>query len=1078
MKNEPGAAHRARRRYRGSPRRQHGVVLLALVLVVLVGSSYVLLNKLSRHAQDYARDVQTQVALRQAKQALIRYAVSYPELHEDSSRIPGPGYLPCPDHTDDGEGESDCSDDPDSPATTISTLGRLPTRELGLDALVDGSGESLWYAVSQSFKKNQDSGYVLNSETPGTLSVDTTDDIVAVIIAPGSPLPSQTARRGTSETATYATGDQVYLASVAGQYLEDENANVSNDDTAYVTGSTNLGSPAQCTDGSLDDDEIEAQCFNDSLITITRQELMAAVEKRVANDVRGALAGWRTASGGAFPWLTPYSDPRRGGRSGGGLAGYGVSGRHTDASPSSTVLKDSGAQLSALGVGINDRVWNVTDGSHGSVTAVTATTVTVGSLVGGSANEFAQSDMYFIETSAPALGVLFTGAAAASSSGKYLVSAVDFESYGVVPGDIVDEINVLTGAIVTRGLVTSVDGNELELDSTSSADFDPGDTYRIRSALGVASAGAGNSLTDDKTDFASLGVATGDLVYNLTDGAQGIVDTVSGQTLTVSSLYGGADNTFAANDNYALVRHLPETGTRYGLLPVHEMGKPFVTDFSVAWSLTAANLNTVSVAPAAGAATTYTTALTNWIEGSTAYSDAPDDDDSYPDAVPADADIACIWAGANVAHCSGSYTDAEFLKADVDSVSQAGAIYTLTDTGSRFNYAGVRAGAKVRNLSQPLLGDGVVHAARATSQNVINVVAIDDGGSPFAVAAGEEIRVWVASKSMPTAATGGLTADGATFGNQVCNTGANFWSFVGAGDTIRLNDSAAGNPVGLITGAPSADCVTYTDLQGGTATTISSGDSFRILYDFVEQRQWQARVRMAGSAVLGNSAPGIRARTVCQGFGSDCDYQYAGAVYVANDATPSPVVQFEDCDVAVDPCPLVSVLGTASVTVPSGGTAQGSLMVSGLNLQMMEDGDESTDAGNLPRWFLRNRWHEYAFVSYSDALSPGNATGLTSNCTTGVDCITVIMPDPAGATLQDRKAVVVMAGAQLSSQDRSTGSLFDYFEDENSDADAAEPFQYSIFAPGETGDASINDQVLVVIPCSAPNAHKVWPDCD
>ncbi|MBI1732982.1 MAG: hypothetical protein HYR49_09480 [Gammaproteobacteria bacterium] len=1047
--------HRPPRGLRGG-RRQRGVILLALLLVVLVGSSYALLGKLNQLAEEQTRDVQTQKALKQAKEALIQYAVNYPEIYS-GDLIRGPGYLPCPDQDagpddadnlqDDGQvGQSNCAE------ATGTTIGRLPTRDLGLDDLVDSSGERLWYAVAQEYKNNQSSAHVMNSETFASLRVDGSDEeIVAIVIAPGAPIDGQDGRGTAVEEITQTNPPTNAWYQVVDEYLEDGNA--TNGDGEYVTASTVADSPPQCTDGSLDDDELEIQCFNDRILTITRAELMAAVEARVANEVRATLESWRDdVGGGAYPWLEPYVDPRRGGRHGASLGGYGLSGRHTSSTASSLTLTDANADFLSAGVAAGDRVWNVSDGSFGTVSSVTAATVTVGGLEGGAANMFSKNDIYYIEAVALDLGA-FDGVAGAGSGGTTLDADSDLESFGVVAGDIVD--NITTG---TSGTVISVDGNEVELDGDSGVVFTAGDSYRVRSAIGVASAGSGTTtLVDAGADFPALGVVAGDVVRNLTDGSQGIVATIGtpdDQTLTVSSLYGGSDNVFAANDSYALIRQLPASNTRYGLLPVHEMGKPFVTDFTVKWSLTSANGNTVSVS-AAGAATAYTTAITNWIQQSTLYSDSTGADATYPDAVTADSDIACIWSGNNIAHCSGKFVDSGFLTATAESVTQSGTMYQITDTGTRFSYSGVRPGAKIRNLDQPAVDEGIVHLASSLTQNLVRAVEVV-GGTPFAVAAGNRVQMLVASKRTPL--TGSYTADGSTVPNLACSTGANFWSFIGAGDTIRYNTAGFGNPVGLITGAPSADCVSYTDLQGGTTTSIAVGQLFSIQYDFVEERQWEFRMRMAGDSAINNASAGVVERSVCQGFGADCATQYADALDVADNV--NPVIQFTDFDSGGNQ------LGTASVTIPAAGAAQGSLVASGISLLLDVDEDdnevEDTEDGNLPRWFLRNRWHEYVFVSYSNALTPDSVSAnINSDCIAGTDCINVEVPVPAGTTHNDRKAVVVVAGGELDTQNRGAGTFESYFEGENADEEAGSPEE--LFERADA-DTTFNDQLSAVIP--------------
>src|SRR3990172_9535438 len=251
-------------------RKQSGAVLLAFMLILVAGTSYLLLNRLNDYST-YARDTETQIALLEAKKALLSYAMNYPELRSNVEK--GPGFLPCPDHDDDGNPQTACTFNAGDDKYT--TFGRLPYRILGLSNLTDSSGEYLWYAVSNNFKNTQSDETVLNSETPGLLSVNNADgstetDIVAVIIAPGEPLEDQNGRRGVDESAAKAMSPKkLYL--VADQYLEGSNADYNN--TVFEISSG---------------DE-----FNDQVITITRQELMEVVEKRVIGEVKKILTEYK-----------------------------------------------------------------------------------------------------------------------------------------------------------------------------------------------------------------------------------------------------------------------------------------------------------------------------------------------------------------------------------------------------------------------------------------------------------------------------------------------------------------------------------------------------------------------------------------------------------------------------------------------------------------------------------------------------------------------------------------------------------------------------------------------------------------
>lgn len=273
-------------------RGQTGVVVLAMVLLILVVSSFFLLQALNEAAR-VARydDEHTRRVLQEAKAALIGYAVSYPERATDTSK--GPGHLPCPDYTYQGGADPVGSADSCSLAAKTET-GLLPWLTLDTNDLRDGSGAPLWYAVANDYRAN--SNAILNSETAGGIQVDGNPaDVVAVIIAPGPPVGDQV-RNPRDMTAFYHPAN----------YLEGENA--SRGDNRFASTGTGL--------------------FNDRLITITRRELMAAVEQRVLKEVAGALNRYFHDPDGddvngvdpdcsaaaidcddGYPWLSPFSNP-------------------------------------------------------------------------------------------------------------------------------------------------------------------------------------------------------------------------------------------------------------------------------------------------------------------------------------------------------------------------------------------------------------------------------------------------------------------------------------------------------------------------------------------------------------------------------------------------------------------------------------------------------------------------------------------------------------------------------------------------------------------------------------------------
>lgn len=246
--------------------RQRGAVLLIILVLLLVGIAAVLIDSLTAAAAKNARQKTTSDALAQAKDALLGYAAS------DLNR---PGELPCPDIDNDG---MLILNDDYSGSTCTSLIGRLPWKTLGLPDLRDGSGERLWYALSDPFHANGSA--ILNSNTKGTLVVYNADGVslqtqlgynaVAVIFSPGSPVAPQTRNTAAQQND-------------AANYLDIANSR----NNASVSGPFIAGT--------------QSSTFNDQLLLITTQDLVPLLEKRVAGAVKKALTDYFTAYG-YYPW--------------------------------------------------------------------------------------------------------------------------------------------------------------------------------------------------------------------------------------------------------------------------------------------------------------------------------------------------------------------------------------------------------------------------------------------------------------------------------------------------------------------------------------------------------------------------------------------------------------------------------------------------------------------------------------------------------------------------------------------------------------------------------------------------------
>ena len=169
----------------------------------------------------------------------------------------------------------------------MSALGRLPWRTLGLDALKDGSGECLWYAVSGTYKNSivntvsgsTTSSNMMNWDTNGQFDImdangtsflagATSDtNAVAVIFAPGAALSGQ---NRTPVAGTTNCGGN-YTASA---YLE--TANGINNSTLVTPSSPN----PLVTDSSSFIAGTASDTFNDKLVYITRADIWNAIKKR------------------------------------------------------------------------------------------------------------------------------------------------------------------------------------------------------------------------------------------------------------------------------------------------------------------------------------------------------------------------------------------------------------------------------------------------------------------------------------------------------------------------------------------------------------------------------------------------------------------------------------------------------------------------------------------------------------------------------------------------------------------------------------------------------------------------------
>ena len=214
-------------------RKQTGVSLLIVFVVLIFGASSYLLLSFDLNKRELEKNQKTMQALNEAKLAIIGWSVKHKN----------PGTLPCPEDVtlvgtfNEGNSRSTCNE--------VNPIGRLPWKTLGIGDIRDGNGDKLWYAISSGFRSKP-----INLNTSATLSVNSqASRVVAITFSAGSPLTSQ---------------KRINQTDIA-QYLDLSNVN---------------GVPTFLMGKAKED-------FNDRLLFVTKDDLFNAVSMRVLGDIRG-----------------------------------------------------------------------------------------------------------------------------------------------------------------------------------------------------------------------------------------------------------------------------------------------------------------------------------------------------------------------------------------------------------------------------------------------------------------------------------------------------------------------------------------------------------------------------------------------------------------------------------------------------------------------------------------------------------------------------------------------------------------------------------------------------------------------
>lgn len=254
------------------PGNQKGLVLLALVIVIMLAFVTYSLSDLSITQVHMDKSENTLVTLKEAKQAVINYAVTYSDRGVDNDY----GVFPHPETIKNG----DYGNMPGNVGTkNTNVIGWFPWRALDLPALNDESGTCLFYAVSGTYKLGGTvQADMINEDSIGMFQIvddslnilqgaNIEDRVVALVIAPGGPLPGQVRNPLVPESNC---GDDY---GNIGAYLEGDG----------VTDNSFVSAVADTVDffiHATETSDEEAVAYNDKFLTITRDEVWKAIVNR------------------------------------------------------------------------------------------------------------------------------------------------------------------------------------------------------------------------------------------------------------------------------------------------------------------------------------------------------------------------------------------------------------------------------------------------------------------------------------------------------------------------------------------------------------------------------------------------------------------------------------------------------------------------------------------------------------------------------------------------------------------------------------------------------------------------------
>ena len=289
--------------------KQKGAVVILMAFIIGVGVLAYLLHAFDPARLRLEQDKKTMQTLNAAKQALIAWSVSHP-LH--------PGQMPFPDRGTGGgyDGKSDCNPPNNNPLLYSFLIGQLPiygqtnpcvAPQTGIGSdFHDTQGNRLWYAVSRNLTHKYETdpfntnpvepiinpSVIDNPMYPWLRIIDRngvliSDHVAAVIMAPGNSIGGQ------SRTAVAPAGEFLDTFQIGAATYS--NADYTKADEDFIVGedSRNVS--------SADTTFVQPYNFNDKLVYVTINELIAALNSRAATEASSFLKSYKSKTG-QFPY--------------------------------------------------------------------------------------------------------------------------------------------------------------------------------------------------------------------------------------------------------------------------------------------------------------------------------------------------------------------------------------------------------------------------------------------------------------------------------------------------------------------------------------------------------------------------------------------------------------------------------------------------------------------------------------------------------------------------------------------------------------------------------------------------------